>query len=320
VWVGNSRGEPMVNSTGLTGAAPIWNAVMTGIHNDNSMLGSFVIDGVLLPDRLDQPSGMSLRSLCNLSTLREPALDCGSRINEWFLDGPAAYPDAEGNMQYPPAPPATPDEQPQAGPWLREIEPDLYQVLVQPIPPDIANSIVFSVQPGQPQPPPPLYCQVPIEVAGVVTGISDQLFIAPPPVPEDAVQAEQYARNSGLPFLPTIACTPELLSAGSGPAIVTAYISQPTPGQVITDNTPVIGTAQFSPEQALYYKLELGGGQFGGNWVTMGDVHYDSVINGQLEVLPGPGLSSGNYVIRLVVVGHDGNFVQPPYEVPFIKP
>ena len=25
VWVGNSDGSPMVNTTGLTGAAPIWN-------------------------------------------------------------------------------------------------------------------------------------------------------------------------------------------------------------------------------------------------------------------------------------------------------
>jgi penicillin-binding protein 1C len=29
VWVGNSNGDPMVNSSGLTGAAPIWNAVST---------------------------------------------------------------------------------------------------------------------------------------------------------------------------------------------------------------------------------------------------------------------------------------------------
>jgi len=36
VWVGNSDGTPMVNTSGLSGAAPIWNALMTTIHNDPS--------------------------------------------------------------------------------------------------------------------------------------------------------------------------------------------------------------------------------------------------------------------------------------------
>ena len=36
VWVGNSDGEPMVNSSGLTGAAPIWNAIISGIYRDEA--------------------------------------------------------------------------------------------------------------------------------------------------------------------------------------------------------------------------------------------------------------------------------------------
>ncbi|MDW8298473.1 MAG: transglycosylase domain-containing protein [Anaerolineae bacterium] len=31
VWVGNTRGEPMIGTSGITGAAPIWNEVMTAI-------------------------------------------------------------------------------------------------------------------------------------------------------------------------------------------------------------------------------------------------------------------------------------------------
>ena len=120
---------------------------------------------------------------------------------------------------------------------------------------------------------------------------------------EDAVRAEQYARSAGLAFLPTIACTPELLSSAGNPAVVTAFISQPTPGQVISDTIPIIGTAQFTSDQALYYKVELSGGQFGGSWVTLGDTHYGSVVNGQLEMLQAPGLQPGNYVLQLVVVG-----------------
>ncbi len=316
VWVGNSDGSPMTGSTtGLTGAAPIWNTVINGVYNNNNMLGRFAVDGSLEPDQLNPPSGMSLRSICSIDALHEPSLDCGSTVNEWFLDSPAGIPDADGNLQYPPAPQPTSPAPPPTGPWLQEIQPDIFSVLVNPIDPNVANSIVFSVQPGQPQPPPPLYCQVPIEAASQAPNARQQLFIAPPPVPADAVQAENYARANGFSFLPTIACTPELLAASSGPVVITAFISQPSPGQIISAGFPIIGTVQFSPQQAQYWKLELTGGQFGSNWVTMNDVQYNNVINGQLTALPG--LQPGNYQIQLVVVGNDGNYVQTPYSVAF---
>lgn len=315
VWVGNSDGSPMSgNTSGLTGAAPIWNTVINGIYNNNAMLARFAIDGSLLSDQLNPPSGMSLRSICSIDALREPATDCSNSISEWFLDSPAGIPDADGNLQFSQQPPPTPNTPPNTGPWLQEIQPDIFSVLVNPIDPSIANAIVFSVQPGQPQPPPPLYCQVPMEVAGSAASARQQLFIAPPPVPADAVQAENYARANGFSFLPTIACTPELLSASS-PVVITAFISQPSPGQVVGVGFPIVGTVQFSPQQAQYWKLELYGGQFGDNWVTMNDVQYSNVINGQLAGVPG--LTPGDYQIQLVVVGTDGNYVQTPYRVPF---
>ncbi|MCC6615066.1 MAG: transglycosylase domain-containing protein [Anaerolineae bacterium] len=320
VWVGNTRGEPMVNSTGVTGAAPIWNQVVTRIYGDQRMLSQFAINGGLQPDAQQSPNGMSLHPMCALSQIREPAMDCGASQNEWFLDTPAGLPDGTGQLVYPSPPLPTPDAPPISGPWLHEVEPDIYRVLVQPIPTDIANGIIISVGPGQPTPPPPLYCQVPVELSGSAPGAREQLFIGPPAVPEDAVQAELFARNNGIAFLPTIACSAELLTVGGyGPSIVTAYISSPTPGQVITDNTPIVGTVQFTYDQAQFYKLEIIGGGFS-DWTTIGSTHSESVINGQLEMLPGPGLVSGNYRLRLVVVGTDGNFAQAPYEVPFVVP
>lgn len=38
VWVGNSDGHPMVNSTGITGAAPIWHTFMEAIFADPALL------------------------------------------------------------------------------------------------------------------------------------------------------------------------------------------------------------------------------------------------------------------------------------------
>lgn len=316
VWVGNTRGEPMVNTTGLSGAAPIWNSVMTAIYNDNALLNEFGVDGALQGDRLDQPPGVGLRPLCAVSALRDPALDCGARVNEWMFDTPPARWNGQG-LDYPQATPFPPDQPPAAGPWLREVEPDIYRVLVSPLPPDISQLIQFEVAPGQTAPPSPVYCQVPVELQGSAPAAREQLFIEPPPFPDDAARAEQYARSAGFAFLPTIACNDQLLSVAGNPTVVTAFISSPSSGQTVSGSVPIIGTAQFTPDQAVYYKLELSGGQFGSNWVTLGEVHPNSVVNGQLEILPGERLQPGQYALQLVVVGLDGNFVQQPYQVTF---
>jgi hypothetical protein len=82
----------------------------------------------------------------------------------------------------------------------------------------------------------------------------------------------------------------------------------------------IIGTAQFSPQQAQYYKIEIVGGQFG-DWTPLGDIHSTPVVNGQLETLFTPALNRGTaYRLRLVIVGLDANWLQAPYEVEFFVP
>lgn len=315
IWVGNSDGTPMINSSGLTGAAPIWNAIMTGIHDNPDLLRKFALDGGLLSDQLDVPPGMSRAPLCSIPQLRDPAADCSASIQEWVLDGPAGVPDGQGGITYPAPEPAN-DQPPAAGPYLREVEPSIYRVVVQPIAPEVAAGIQFAVQPGQPQPPPPLYCQVPVEAIPFTPNAREQVFIAPPPVPEDAVSAEQYARNNGLAFLPSIACSTELLNAAPGAAAIgyTAIISSPAPGETLFSGIPIIGTASFPTGQGQYYKFEITGGQFGGEWRTLSDVRYDNVVGGQLDYLPD--LQPGAYSLRLIIVGNDGNFAST-YDVAF---
>jgi hypothetical protein len=156
---------------------------------------------------------------------------------------------------------------------------------------------------------------VPVEVAGSVPGAREQWFIAPPPDPSDSARAEQYARSAGYAFLPTIACTPELLSASGGPIAVTAFISSPASGQVMSGPFEVVGTVQFDPSQAQYYRVDIRGGAFA-EWATINDIHRENnIVNGRLE---GPlNLPPGQYQLQLIVVGNDGNFVQPPYQVSF---
>jgi hypothetical protein len=100
------------------------------------------------------------------------------------------------------------------------------------------------------------------------------------------------------------------------PAIVTV-ITSPASGAVVASGTrfPVIGTAQFGPDQALHYKVEVSGGQFNDNWVMMGATHNSPVVNGELERLGD--LAPGSYQVRLVVIARNGNVAQPPYVVPF---
>ncbi len=318
VWVGNSNGDPMVNSSGLTGAAPIWNSVVNTIYGNQALLQQdFSVNGQLQPDQQQSPGGISRREICDVRRLREPATDC-ARINEWFLDGPAGIPDPDGNLVFPPAP--QPAQQNPNGVQLTEVSPGVFQVLAFRLAPEIASLIQFQPVAGQQPPPTPLYCQVPNELASSAAGAQAQLFIAPPPVPDDAVAAENYARNNGLAFLPTITCEPTLLqgggSGGYGPVVTTAIITSPQPGQVLSGETPIFGTVQFTADQGKFYKVEVIGGGIA-DWTTIGTTHTENIVNGQLENLYVPGLIAGSYRMRLVIVDNGGGFLQAPYEVPF---
>lgn len=320
VWVGNSNGDPMVNSSGLTGAAPIWNSVINGIYSNTQFLASFASDGQLLNDQFQPPAGLNRLRLCDVSRMFDPVTGCSATIEEWDLASPAGRPLPDGGMEYPPAPPPQQQAQVTSGPDLVEVEPDIYRVLAHRIPAEISTLIQFQVGVGQAAPPPPIYCQVPVELAptALSVGAQELLFIGPPERPEEAVEAERFARNANLAFLPTIQCDPSLLQGSPqyGPPVVTAIITSPPPGAVLSGETPIFGTVQFSPDQALFYKVEVIGGPFP-DWVTIGTTHNQSVVNGQLENLYVPGLAPGNYRMRLVLVDHGGGFLQAPYEVPF---
>jgi penicillin-binding protein 1C len=323
VWVGNSNGAPMVNSSGLTGAAPIWNSVISGIYSNTDLLASFASNGQLLNDQIQPPVGLNRLRLCDVSRMFDPVIQCSATVDEWVLASPAGVPRPDGGLDYPPAPAPQQPAPVTSGPSLLEVEPDIYRVLAHRLPPELANLIQFQVGVGQAAPPAPLYCQVPVELAptAVSVGAQELLFIAPPDIPEEAVEAERFARSANLAFLPTIQCDPVLLQGSPqyGPPVVTAIITSPPPGAVLTGETPIIGTVQFAPEQALFYKVEVIGGVFP-DWVTIGTTHNQSVFNGQLENLYVPGLASGSYRMRLVLVDHTGGFLQAPYEVPFSVP
>ncbi|HKZ70763.1 MAG TPA: Ig-like domain-containing protein, partial [Anaerolineales bacterium] len=76
VWVGNTDSTPMEKVTGLTGAAPIWHAIMT-----------YATQTLRVPPIVwDEPPGMSRLAVCYPSGLL-PTRDCQSVVNELFIAG-----------------------------------------------------------------------------------------------------------------------------------------------------------------------------------------------------------------------------------------
>ncbi len=312
VWVGNNNGDPMVNSSGLTGAAPIWHTVLTSIYGDMELLSAFADDGQLLNDQPIPPNGMTLRQVCDVRRLTEFSTRCPASINEWTLDGPAGIPDADGNLRYPPVAERYPTPELAQGSAVQEISPGIYQTLAYPLPPEVAASIQFRVAPGEQQPIPPNFCRVPVQDAqeAMAAGAQNLWFIGGPATSAgDAVEAERYAREKGLAFLPTVDCWPgvyNLQAVGNVGALL--QIQQPASGQSVSQPMPIIGTAQFSLGQADHYHMYIRGGQFS-DWTPLGSPQHNSVVNGQLEMLHADALRSGNYVLRLALI-HRGNIVQ----------
>ena len=74
VWVGNADNTPMVDVTGVTGAAPIWNAFMRAV-----LIGQ--------PEQhFSEPDGIVTREICALSGLLATP-QCPRRRVELFIDG-----------------------------------------------------------------------------------------------------------------------------------------------------------------------------------------------------------------------------------------
>ncbi len=326
VWVGNTDSKPMVNSSGLTGAAPIWHDVMTGIYSNPDLRNILAFRGTMLSEALNPPPGLYKRQICNIAALKDPATACPPGRSEWFFDGPpATWDPTNGKLIYPPRPPA-PTRVPanRNGPIVVDVEPGIVQTIVQPLDPGLAGSLVNNPKPGQPAGPPPLYCLVPNEVKEQITTASVQFFIRPPSYPQgstppgtatDTVYAYIYAQNAGIPILPGLPCTPEMLVAIPQVPGATARITSPKPGETVTGMVEVSGIASWQQGQAAYYKMEIQGPQFP-NWTTFGQTHNTPTINGPLDRFGAEGLQPGIYKLRIVIVGVDGNYLLLSGETP----
>jgi hypothetical protein len=316
VWAGNSDNSPMRNSSGVTGAAPIWNAFMRQVVHEPERRA--VVQqarealGFDFTTEFRRPPDVVEAAVCNLSSLNQLSDGCPSYQTELFLAGTLRGLQAS-------------DAGPRRSP--RDVWITTPAVVMRTLlPPEAATQAEGEPPPG------------PAERLSLCRpgddGFGTELArtVAVLPLPEEERERQfviEWAESSGWAALaPAQACTPEMVAAaaagGGGAegaadlllAARTEYRLRLEPGSVVSTTLPLYGTVVYDPNAIEYYKVELGSGTQPTEWITIGDVHHGPVRDGPLETLAASGLAPGDYVVRLVLVKKDGNFLNPPYSVP----
>lgn len=305
VWTGNTDNSPMVNISGLEGAAPLWSSFMQGVYSNGGLVAELEIGGQMPPTEFTRPVGMAERPLCALGSATVGSVDCQPDGNELFLES-----------ALPPTPMPTVDR---PSVFWEKLDPAVWRAVAMPLPPPSPEEIAL-IPPEQlaDQPPAQLFCHF---AEGTALDIlpptaAPQVFLTPPRNAESLKPAHEWAQAHTIAILPTSVCTEEMLAESLGEGQTAVWrITSPADGDTISGNVPIIGTASFDPALVEFYKIELGipnGSEI--QWLTLGETHNTPVVNGQLEYLQAEGLSPGVYYLRLIVI-QDSNYVGEPHQI-----
>ncbi|MDX1686850.1 MAG: transglycosylase domain-containing protein [Candidatus Promineifilaceae bacterium] len=311
VWLGNTDGHPMVDSSGLRGAAPVWRRIMEGIYADSALEQSLLVNGQPPPVDFPRPNGIEEREVCL------PRGTGGSRCTagrmDLFLSGGPQH--GIPRLGY------RPDVTSNPGAWT---------LSVLPLPADAAQRVHRPPLSNGYEPPPPTQCVV--NSGRPPAGAQTRLYLPVPPYYPDEARARLWLQRygGGFKMAPTTVCPAEVVrtargesagSAGAGdgfapaPTTATYRIVSPAPGEEVSGLVQIAGTASFDPADVQYYKIEIGSGRAPSTWTTLGTTHSQPVVNGVLEELHADALPPGDYVLRLIVVRNDGNY-PAPFRVP----
>jgi 1A family penicillin-binding protein len=305
VWTGNTDNSEMINVSGLTGAAPLWSAYMQAVYSDYDLMAALTTNGAQPPTEFVAPAGLEERTICTLASVTVGAVECNRGDSEWFL----VQTTTEVATPMPVEPVVT---------WER-LEPAVWRMPAIALPPLPAEVQVVDTSNDPNSIPAQLFChfsqgtpmvQLPAEALA-------SLFLTPPRNSESLPGAHRWAIEHNLPILPTATCTEEMLAlAGNGLVPAVWRITSPAAGDAVNGIIPIEGIASFDPSQVQFYKIELGMGDLTNpQWVTLGDTHNTPVVNGTLEMLHADGLPAGEYLLRLIVVMQDGNYVGEPHTI-----
>lgn len=199
VWTGNSDGTPMVDSSGLRGAAPIWNRIMQGMYDDPAMVQSLLINGTYPAVDFVQPQGIELRNVCLPSGTGGSS--CTATRQDWFLANAAMH--GHARISY------STNFLDTLGAWT---------LTTMPIAAEDAERYVSS-QPelidgtGAPR---PSSCVV--NSSNPPANAQQRLYLQVPPHYPDEVRARQWAAGRGFQMAPPTVCTRASLQAAPPPA------------------------------------------------------------------------------------------------------
>lgn len=321
VWMGNSDGHPMQDSSGLQTAAPVWRQVMEGIYADPNMQNSLMTNGALPPVEFPRPDGIEVRDVCLPQGTGWGS--CGATRPDLFIAGAALH--GIGRVGYNINP---------------DINPGAWTLSVLPLSGADAQRITFQTLPDGSTPPTPSICVV--NSSRPPAGATTRLFLPFPPYYPDEVKARWWALQNGYNIAPATVCPLSAIptraansntnsnsnnntanqgfNTGNGaPApetVVLEYnIMAPSVGQHIQGNVPILGTVLFDPDKVQYYQLEIGAGDAPTEWTIIGTTHNQAVRSGLIEQLATDTLTPGIYTLRLSVIGYDGYWVEEPFTV-----
>ena len=309
VWAGNTDNSPMRNVSGLTGAAPLWNEYMQAIYNNYELL-AVLGEGPNAPaTEFLPPAGVERRPLCSIGSAGIGSTECTPAGQEWFLVIEETIP-------------PTPTPRPDMVAW-QVLEPSMVRVAAVPLPP-LPTEPTFVVDPNAL--PAMLFCHFAQGIAadGLPPEAAEQVFLRPPRNPESLKAAYEWGEANGIAILPVQTCTEELLALvqPTSAGFAVWRITSPKANETLDGVLPIVGTADFRPEEVQFYKIELGFPREGEpnemDWITLGETRNTPVINGQLELLFASSLPPGNYILRLILVRWDGNYVGEPHAVPIV--
>jgi hypothetical protein len=271
------------------------------VYDDPELAAVLNSNGARPPDDFIEPPGMERRQICDLASVTPGAADCLLNDSDLFL---AATQDPAGEVA-----------DPQTVRW-EEIDPAVWRVPAVPLPP---LPETLQVELSEDAMPPQQFCHFEQGAALDMLPADAQatLFLSPPRNAESLVEAHRWANEHGLSILPAEACNDELLAAARNPDILAVWrITSPRSGDSVSGVVPILGTADFDPGQVQFYKIELGmGDPENPQWVTLGNASNTPVVNGTLEMLHADALPPGDYLLRLIVVKTDGNYVGEPFTV-----
>ncbi|MBK8903826.1 MAG: transglycosylase domain-containing protein [Anaerolineaceae bacterium] len=198
IWMGNSDGRPMVNSSGLQTAAPLWNNIMQTIYNDPTMMQSLWVNGRPPATGFVQPQGIELRPVCLPSGTGGSR--CAASRNDWFIVGAPTHGNAR--ISY------NPNMGENLGAWT---------LSTMSMPADEGQRFL-DAQPALSNGskiPRPTECV--INSTSPPAGATVRLYLPVPPFYPDEIKARQWAQSSGYRMAPAAVCPLSVIRGSSSP-------------------------------------------------------------------------------------------------------